>query len=337
MLQMAPDQYLLGEGPFSLSVAPVLDRWSVFHPPFFLSESDWDKWYIPSSTGVFSRKQLLVFLKDQRTAVNIFDRLWEEPSFSFFKDFFLSAQEQIKQNKIQKVVPVFFEIADYSLREQEIPEFIHRLVVHSDRGRGGVVYAFWSGSKALMGITPEHLFRKEALYIQTMALAGTARGPQHDLLKDSKEKWEHELVVKEMKCILTPLGEQKLSDTYVYSIRNIRHLRTDFKLQLKSDISFKRICRLLHPTPALGGFPKKPALDLLLELQEKKLARHHFGAPFGVVKGNKTFCVAAIRNIQFVDGKAYLGSGCGLVKDSRLEREWKELKMKRQIIKNILF
>ena len=35
-LQIAPDQYLLGRGPLSLSVQPDKDKWSLFHPPFFL-------------------------------------------------------------------------------------------------------------------------------------------------------------------------------------------------------------------------------------------------------------------------------------------------------------
>ena len=50
----------------------------------------------------------------------------------------------------------------------------------------------------------------------------------------------------------------------------------------------------------------------------------------------QSFCVVAIRNVQFINGKAYIGSGCGLVKESQIEKEWKELKKKRQFIKKIL-
>ena len=337
LLQIAPDQYLLGAGPFSSSTEPALDKWSLFHPPFFSSESSNTGkgfWYIPSATVLFSKEELLILLEDQRTKTNIADWQWQEPSFPRFQEFFFKVHKQIKLNKIQKVVPAFFETADYSIKKQDILILIHRLISQSD---SGTAYAWWSGQKAIIGSTPEYLFRKEKLYVQTMALAGTARDSWHDLLKDSKEKWEHQLVVEEIKNLLFPLGEYRFSDTYIHSVGDIQHLRTDFKLQLKRDISFKKLCYLLHPTPALGGFPRKEALSLLAELHEQCSLRYSFGAPFGILKGDKAFCLVAIRNIQFIEGKAYLGSGCGLVKGSQMEKEWEELKKKRQIIKDILF
>ena len=56
------------------------------------------------------------------------------------------------------------------------------LSVHSKSMR---VYALWTKNRAIMGQTPEYLFQKEDLNVRTHALAGTARDPQHDLLKRS--------------------------------------------------------------------------------------------------------------------------------------------------------
>ena len=337
LLQMAPDQYLLGAGPFLSSSRPVQDKWSLFYPPFFFSEPKTDSsfWHIPSVTALLSKEELFSFLKDQKMKRDILNKKWKKPPFSDFQYVFLNAQKQIAQNKIQKVVPVFFETADYSLTKKDVPALVHRLVIRAEKK--GTVYAFWSGQKAVMGCTPEYLFRKEGLYVQTMALAGTARDSQHDLLKDPKEKWEHHLVVEEIKTILASLGQYRFSDTYMYSVGDICHLRTDFKLQLKKDIPVKKLCHLMHPTPALGGFPGREALDLLMEFQKKHDARYGFGAPFGVSINHKAFCVVAIRNIQFINGKMYIGSGCGLVKESQMEREWEEINKKSQFIKDILF
>lgn len=334
LLQMASDQYLLGAGPFSTSPEPSMDRWSLFHPDFFTSESKKEDWYIPSEAVFFSKEQLLLFLKDQEIKINIADSQWQEPSFAIFREFFFNTQKKIARDKIQKVVPVFFETTDYSLKVEDMPALIRRLVSHLS---WETAYAYWSGQKAIIGGTPEYLFRKEGLYIQTMALAGTARGSEHDLLKDPKEQWEHQLVVDEIKTLLASRGEYCFSDAYIYSVGNIRHLRTDFKLQSKSDISFEKLCRLLHPTPALGGLPREEALNLLSELHRKHNLRYGFGSPFGVSMDNKAFCVVAIRNIQFINGRAYIGSGCGLVKGSQMEKEWEELRKKRQLIKDILF
>ena len=166
-----------------------------------------------------------------------------------------------------------------------------------------------------------------------MALAGTAANVQHKLQEDSKEKWEHQLVVDEIKNLLSPLGEYRFSNVYTYSVGGITHLRTDFKLRLDKDISFEKLCSVLHPTPALGGSPRKEALKLLSEFHTYSDSRYSFGAPFGILKKEKAFCVVAIRNIQFISGKAYLGSGCGLVRESVMEKEWDELRRKRLFVK----
>ena len=336
LFQMAPDRYLLGSGPFNVSRTLYHDRWSLFHPPFFPSEmSDESKsfcWYIPTTTVFFSKRELLAFLENQTIKQDISSWNWKEPCFFHFRDFFLKVKKQIKQGKIQKVVPACFETANYSLKEKDVPTLIYHLISGSG---GGTAYAWWFGKRAIIGNTPEYLFRKEGFYVQTMALAGTARDSHHNLLADSKEIKEHKLVVEAIKDLLPSLGKYYFSDTYIYSLGGICHLRTDFKLQLEKNISCEKLCQILHPTPALGGYPRKEALDLLYEFHQKTCLRYGFGAPFGVVMGEKAFCVVAIRNMQFIKDKVYLGSGCGLVKESHLEREWEELKKKRVFTWNI--
>ena len=100
---------------------------------------------------------------------------------------------------------------------------------------------------------------------------------------------------------------------------------------MKSCVGFCTLHRLWEV------WPREEALNLLIELHQKPNLRYGFGAPFGVSMGREAFCVVAIRNVQFVKDKAYIGSGCGLVKGSRIESEWEELKKKRQSVKDILF
>ena len=387
-METAPNQYLLGEGPFTFSSQPVSNQWSLFYPHFFFSHqkpcfSDpkqamglkrniapssgfsllsegplgETQWCIPSASQMFSKKELVTFLRGGVFKMHTQPHFkWEKPDFSGFKNFFLKTQEKIKQKKLKKVVPVFFETADFILQTGDIPNKIYQLLSaktpydnklsptkNSDREEAdddlyfkGSMYAWWEEDKGVIGISPECLFKKKGLYVQTMALAGTARDQQHDLLTDPKEKKEHQFVVEGIKKILLPLGEHRASPTYLAKVAGLKHLRTDFKLHLKQDLSFENLCGLLHPTPALGGWPKKPALDWLREEQGSHPARPGFGAPFGVTKEKEGFCMVAIRNMQFINKKVYIGSGCGLVKESKIEREWEELKQKRETVKSFL-
>ena len=61
---------------------------------------------------------------------------------------------------------------------------VYRLISGSRRAMAA--YAYWSGQYAIIGVTPEYLFRKKGRYVQTMALAGTARNSQAQLTKRLK-------------------------------------------------------------------------------------------------------------------------------------------------------
>ena len=363
-LQIAEDQYVLGKGPLCFSTQADRDKWSLFHPPFFYKGHPGAYWCIPSSVEVLSKKNILSLFKTKISHCSVQD--WQYPSFSVFQNYFsqvlweinqtgseipvikevfpscrpnvkhaFSNHLRINQGKLKKIVPVFFETAQWALDESSTKALLYRLLSPHTESRA---YAFWSDKKAIMGRTPELLFQKEGLNVQTMALAGTARDFRHHLLKDLKERQEHEWVVHEIKNTLSPIGDYSLSSPYIYSVGSLQHLRTDFKLKLTKDLSFQKLCSLLHPTPALGGFPKQQALKRLLKWEQKGIgSRYGFGAPFGVALNNKAFCLVAIRNAQFINGKVYIGSGCGLVQNSHITTEWQELKKKREVIKQMLF
>ena len=93
----------------------------------------------------------------------------------------------------------------------------------------------------------------------------------------------------------------------------------------------------LHPTPALGVSPRKLGFDEIARWDDVTL-RGRYGAPFGVLlPGTEGMrCFVAIRGVQWQDGSVLLGSGCGVVSESVLEREWKELELKRASVKRIL-
>ena len=335
VFQLAKDKYLLGSGPFHRASAPKPNTWSLFHPSFFASEKL--AWFHPAETQICSRKELKTFLKNclpkKNASLQPAEWKWTKPHLQDFKNFFMEVQKKIHQDKLQKVVPVLFETSAYELQPTDILVFLNRLISFQK----GWAYALWRKKHTIIGNSPEHLFQKQDLKVKTMALAGTAKNKNHNLMTDEKERWEHNLVVEDIKSVLTKNGHLKIDKTKVYSIGKIQHLRTNIQLNLKKHLSFEKLCRLLHPTAAVGGMPRKTALSMLKKFHKKHTPRFFYASPFGVCKGNTGFCLVSLRNIQFIKNKVFLGSGCGLVKGSKWKQEWNELKLKRQFIKNILW
>ncbi|MCM2323032.1 MAG: chorismate-binding protein, partial [Oligoflexia bacterium] len=115
---------------------------------------------------------------------------------------------------------------------------------------------------------------------------------------------------------------------------------------LNEAVPFERLARALHPTAALGAFPR-PAGWEWLQSRPGARNRKRFGAPFGLLWSPGTpgtagqceleaTCVVAIRNIQWEGERVVLGSGCGLIAESVLEREWDELSLKRESVKRMM-
>jgi menaquinone-specific isochorismate synthase len=202
-----------------------------------------------------------------------------------------------------------------------------------------------------LGATPEVLFSvagvEDSTIVQTVALAGTRAaepGAAHALLADSKERYEHQLVIDDLLETLAPLGRVEIGQTRVVELPTLIHLKTPINVRVprstSTPISTEGLARRLHPTPALGVSPRRLGFSEILRWDGGE-SRGGFGAPFAVdatlADGTRICeCVVAIRNIQWHDGTIRLGSGCGIVPASDIEREWRELKLKRESVKKML-
>ena len=102
-----------------------------------------------------------------------------------------------------------------------------------------------------------------------------------------------------------------------------------------SFFDFSLFCEKLHPTAALGGYPAKKAFEWL-EQEPTQKRKRFFGAPFGFFNGkDKAFCLVALRSLEWTDSETHIYSGGGLVKESNLQKEWRELFLKREQVKNL--
>lgn len=188
-----------------------------------------------------------------------------------------------------------------------------------------------------IGATPEVLFEIHGpRRLTTMAVAGTrwaSVGP--DALQSSaKDRDEHEFVVYDLLNRLAAWGDASVSGTIVRPFGALEHLVTEIDLEARTDLDFESVARALHPTPALGVYPRIDAGRTWLATIDPAGERRRFGAPFGISQpGEPSRCVVAIRSVQYLGGVLNIWAGCGVVAQSRYEEEWQEVLDKIQTVR----
>lgn len=180
-----------------------------------------------------------------------------------------------------------------------------------------------------LGATPETLCRVDGQVLETEALAGTAAPGQADGLRGhDKDVREHASVVGYLAAALKPLAEQVSSDAEpaLLTLKNVVHLRTGFRAELRPGVTPAQVVEALHPTPAVGGSPRERALSFLVE--HEGLDRGWYAGPVGWVGPGRAHLMVALRSARVKGAKARLFVGVGLVAGSNADSEWRETEMK---------
>jgi isochorismate synthase len=191
------------------------------------------------------------------------------------------------------------------------------------------------GNSSFVGATPERLVALHDGAAVTAALAGsTRRGatPDEDralgeaLLRDPKERAEHAYVVEALRSGLSDVSCRLVADAEprLRRLANVQHLWTPVRASVAPSTSILDLIERLHPTPAMGGFPTPPALQLIRE--RERLDRGWYAAPIGWLNraGEGEF-VVGIRSALLREHTATLFAGCGIVADSEPAAEFAEL------------
>ncbi len=313
---------------------------NLFAPDFYLQTKT--PWLTTASWAVLEPAQILAELPQAPAPTPI---SWEEPDREAFADTLSHLQDSFCSGLAKKAVPVVFATAE-SERTSILPLITKLLQVPSQLR----VYGFWNQEGGILGATPEVLFERSGARLKSMALAGTRRGVLNAIetkafLNDAKERLEHQLVVDDLSERFSQWGKPVLDSTKVLQLPTLAHLFTPIEVEAK--VGFDEVAQSLHPTPALGVSPRKLGLNWM-KTWDKPDLRERFGAPFGFrMDLDVEECLVAIRNIQWHDQLKdhikdhsrrhwKLGSGCGIVPQSRLESEWEELKAKRESVRSLL-
>ena len=197
------------------------------------------------------------------------------------------------------------------------------------------------GNGVFVGASPELLVSRRGRSVVSHPLAGTialdavpGSADRGDLLLGSaKDLEEHELVVADIAGVLDPRCSELIvpSEPALVPLRTMAHLGTRIEGRLIAEDgwvpSALELVAELHPTPAVGGVPRAPALDLIATLEPGP--RGPWAGPVGWVdaSGDGDW-VVGLRSATLGPTTATIWAGAGIVAASDPEAELAETTVK---------
>ncbi|RLT34761.1 MAG: isochorismate synthase [Chloroflexi bacterium] len=200
------------------------------------------------------------------------------------------------------------------------------------------LFSMRAAGATFLGASPELLVSLRDGVVRALGLAGSARRdaePDVDaqlgqaLLESTKDRVEHETVVRALRGGLTPVtAELNVPSTpTLLQLRNIQHLSTEITGKVAAGVDVFDLVQRLHPTPAVCGWPTAAARAEIG--QQEAFDRGWYAGPIGWVdaNGDGEFAVG-LRSALVREQHAWLFAGAGIMGDSVPESELAEIEMK---------
>ncbi|MBI5972055.1 isochorismate synthase [Staphylococcus caledonicus] len=256
-----------------------------------------------------------------------------------WKELVGNAIEQLDENK--KIVLARRRMIKFD-KPINIPYVLNRALQNE---KNSYLFILESNGSVFFSQTPEQLIKVEDGVLSTKAVAGTIKRSHNEeedqknieaFLQDKKNLGEHDFVVRSILHDIEPYIEDVDYNQTPNILKNdhLYHLYTKIQGKLKSN-SYIGLIDQMHPTPALGGYPKEEAVKFIEENEFG--TRGLYGAPVGYIDMNDD-CefIVAIRSMLIKQNQTTLFAGCGIVKDSDPESEVAETAVKFSPMMNAL-
>ena len=264
-----------------------------------------------------------------------------------FAEMVSNAITSIENGEVQKVV--LSRTKNITLPDTfEVIEAFQKLCVAYPNAFVSLVYlpeyqCFW------LGATPETLVSmdKDGRF-RTMSLAGTqsAVGANGENLSAGEIRWSHKEIEEQafvsryiIDCFKKiRLREYHESGPKTVQAGNLMHLRTDYMVDTK-EVNFPQLgtvmLELLHPTSAVCGMPKVPALRIIAE-QELHDREFYSGFLGPVNMQDESHLFVNLRTMKIEGNYAIFYAGCGITEDSNPVKEWYETEMKIETLMRVI-
>lgn len=209
-----------------------------------------------------------------------------------------------------------------------------------------VIHPLWG---CWMGATPETLLQVNNHEGKVMSLAGTLTKDQAGWT--DKEALEQSVTSRFICEVLAEEGISGATETAVGELQmgDVRHLMSEWRFDLPTnqttmgeghsvDEQFQKqigsLIDRLHPTPAVGGYPKQLALDWLSK--NENLDRSLYTGFVGMLGPKEVELFVTLRCVQLFSGGFTLYAGCGVNAGSDPDIEWDETTAKMELLRRFL-
>ncbi|ACF14444.1 isochorismate synthase [Chloroherpeton thalassium ATCC 35110] len=198
-------------------------------------------------------------------------------------------------------------------------------------------YFQFDGTPGFIGATPERLYKRIGETIFSEAVAGTrprGNSPEadlafaEDLLNSDKDVREHQFVCKSILDVMDELCTdiQSPAQVSLLKLARVQHLYNKYSATLKKGYGDADLLERIHPTPAVGGVPKKEAIRQIAALEP--FDRGWYAGPIGWLSRNESEFAVGIRSALMMKNQLHIYTGAGIVKGSEAESEWEEIENK---------
>jgi isochorismate synthase len=276
-------------------------------------------------------------MKKAISEINSNEEIFSDTAKESFMDLVQKGIQSIESGELHKIVPA--RIKKIKLNpEFDLVKSFNRLV--QSYPNAFVNFFHIPDVGTWMGASPEILIHTKGDDFQTISLAGTQKAQGENPLKSAawtqKEIEEQALVSRYIVDCFKKIRLREYDEHGPKTVLagNLLHLRSDFKVNMKST-NFPQLgtvmLNLLHPTSAVCGMPRTAALEFLH--QNEPFNRSFYAGFIGPVNvEDETTLYVNLRTARIVDGQAILYAGAGVTEDSIPENEWEETEMKCDII-----
>lgn len=195
---------------------------------------------------------------------------------------------------------------------------------------------FEFANKVFISVTPEMLFEIKDSKVNIDSIAGTISRSKNEtedeamactLLSNPKEILEHEIVTKNILNSLKSINinSKILFEKKILKLPHVQHIHSKIQADIQADKA-QDLVKLLHPTAAIGGEPKKQAMEFILKHEDSP--RGLYAAPIGYISGETSKMLVGIRSCLIDKNTMTLFGGCGVIKESVAIQEWQETQIK---------
>lgn len=171
--------------------------------------------------------------------------------------------------------------------------------------------------------SPEMLVCYDENYMYSVALAGTTKSEDESEWSE-KNLMEHEKVTQFMDELFSRMGfSYQRSKTSTVMAGPVKHLATHYVVAAKASEHLLRVLSELHPTPAVCGVPRDGARYVVKDCEPS--SRRYYGGYLGY-KGSKVGHFYVMLRCMFIErGLCYMYAGGGIMPNSQVSEEWREV------------